>query len=136
MLLERGTKKYFRIGGIFMTHGSKLGLPRCRQTLYHLRHQRSLLEDHQLDKKSLCVFIVLYIGNGLPRWLSDEESACQCRRRRSEGQSLDSKDPLEKEMTTHSSILAWKIPWTERPGRLWYVGLQKSFGHDLATQPM
>ena len=35
-------------------------------------------------------------------------------------------DPLEKEMETHSSILAWKIPWTEGPGRLQPMGLQKS----------
>ena len=33
-------------------------------------------------------------------------------------QSLDSEDPLEKEMVTHSSILAWRIPWTEEPSRL------------------
>ena len=33
-------------------------------------------------------------------------------------QSLGGEDPLEKEMATHSSILAWKIPWTEKPGRL------------------
>ena len=33
-------------------------------------------------------------------------------------QFLDPEDPLEKEMATHSSILAWKIPWTEEPGRL------------------
>ena len=33
-------------------------------------------------------------------------------------QSLGQGDPLEKEMTTHCSILAWKIPWTEEPGRL------------------
>ena len=33
-------------------------------------------------------------------------------------QSLGWEDPLEKEMTTHSHILAWKIPWTEEPGRL------------------
>ena len=31
-------------------------------------------------------------------------------------QSLDQEDPLEKEMATHSSILAWRIPWTEEPG--------------------
>ena len=35
-------------------------------------------------------------------------------------------DPLEKEMATHSSILAWKIPWTEEPGRLQSIGSQKS----------
>ena len=34
-------------------------------------------------------------------------------------QSLCQEDPLEKEMATHSSIPAWKIPWTEKPGRLW-----------------
>ena len=34
-------------------------------------------------------------------------------------------DPLEKEMATHSSILAWKIPWTEEPGRLQSVGSQR-----------
>ena len=41
-------------------------------------------------------------------------------------QSLDQEDPLEKEMATHSSILAWRIPWTEEPGRLQSMGLQKS----------
>ena len=38
-------------------------------------------------------------------------------------------DPLEKEMATHFSILAWKIPWTEEPGRLQSMGSQR-FGHD------
>ena len=33
-----------------------------------------------------------------------------------------SEDPLEEEMGTHSSILAWRIPWTEKPGRLQYMG--------------
>ena len=37
---------------------------------------------------------------------------------------LDQEDPLEKEMTTHSSILAWKTLWTEEPGRLQSRGLQ------------
>ena len=40
--------------------------------------------------------------------------------------SLDRKDPLEKEMATHSSILAWEIPWTVEPGGLQPMGLQKS----------
>ena len=42
-------------------------------------------------------------------------------------QFLGREDPLEKEMATHSSILAWKIPWTEEPGGLQFMGLQKSF---------
>jgi len=42
-------------------------------------------------------------------------------------QSLGQEDPLEKGMTTHSSILAWRIPWTEEPGRLHTVhGVEKS----------
>ena len=40
-------------------------------------------------------------------------------------QSLGREDLLEKEMATHSSILAWKIPWTEEPDRLQSVGLQR-----------
>ena len=39
--------------------------------------------------------------------------------------SLGWEDPLEKEMATHSSILAWRIPWTEEPGRLQSMGLQR-----------
>ena len=38
-------------------------------------------------------------------------------------------DPLEKGMATPSNILAWRIPWTEEPGRLWSMGLQR-VGHD------
>ena len=43
--------------------------------------------------------------------------------------SLGWEDRLEKEMATHSSILAWKIPWTEDPGRLQFMGLQR-VGHN------
>ena len=39
--------------------------------------------------------------------------------------SLGQEDPLEKEMATHSSILAWKIPWTEKPGRQQSMGSQR-----------
>ena len=47
--------------------------------------------------------------------------------------SLGLEDPLEKEMATHSSILAWKIPWMEETGELQYVGLQR-VRHDWATK--
>ena len=43
------------------------------------------------------------------------------------GSILDQEDPLEKEMAAHSSILAWRIPWTEGPGGLQSVGSQKSW---------
>ena len=47
-------------------------------------------------------------------------------------QPLDREDPLEKEMATHSSILAWEIPGTEEPGGLQFMEL-KTVGHALAT---
>ena len=47
--------------------------------------------------------------------------------------SLGWEDPLEKEMATHSSILAWEIPWTEEPGGLQSMASQR-VGHDLATK--
>ena len=43
--------------------------------------------------------------------------------------SLDQKDPLEEEMATHSSALAWRIPWREEPGKLQSMGSQR-VGHD------
>ena len=46
--------------------------------------------------------------------------------------SLGQEDPLEKEMATHSSVLAWKIPWTEEPGGLQSTGAQR-VGHDWET---
>ena len=48
-------------------------------------------------------------------------------------QFLDGEDPLEEDVATHYSILAWEIPWTEEPGRLYSMGLQR-VGHNLATQ--
>jgi len=39
--------------------------------------------------------------------------------------SLGQEDPLEKETATHYSILAWEIPWTEKPGELQYIGMQR-----------
>ena len=44
-------------------------------------------------------------------------------------QSLGGEDPLEEEMATRSSILAWRIPWTEEPGRRQSMG-SKKVGHD------
>ena len=48
--------------------------------------------------------------------------------------SLGREDPLEKEMEIHSSILAWRIPWIEKPSRLQSTGSQR-VGHDWATSP-
>ena len=48
-------------------------------------------------------------------------------------QPLGQEDPLENEMATHSSVLAWEIPWTEEPGRIQSMGSQR-VGHDLVTK--
>ena len=64
----------------------------------------------------------------IPWWLRGKESASQCLPMQETWvQSLGRKDPLEKEMATNSSILAWKIPWTEEPGGLQSMGLQKNW---------
>ena len=47
--------------------------------------------------------------------------------------TLDQEDPLEKEMATHSSILAWRIPWTEEPGSLQSMGSQRVGLSDQTT---
>ena len=49
------------------------------------------------------------------------------------GLILGQEDPLEKEMATHSSIIAWETPWTEEPGGLQTMGLQR-VGHDSANE--
>ena len=54
---------------------------------------------------------------------------CLSTMRETRVQSLGREDPLEKEMAIHSSTIAWKIPWTEEPGRLPSMGSQR-VGHD------
>ena len=49
--------------------------------------------------------------------------------------SLGQEDPMEKGMATHSSILAWRIPWTEEPGRLEAMGLHR-VGHNWAMNTL
>ena len=66
---------------------------------------------------------------GLPRWLSDKESTFQA----GDSSSIPWEDPLEKEMETYSSILAWKIPWTEEPDRLQSMEPQRA-GDSLVTK--
>ena len=65
-------------------------------------------------KWKACLVSQELLFGGLPWWLSDKEHACQCR-----SQELDpwvGKTPLEKGLVTHSSTLAWSIPWTKEPG--------------------
>ena len=68
---------------------------------------------------------------GLPRWPSGKESACNSVQETQETQvlSMGQEDPLEEGMATHSSVPAWKTPWTEEPGGLQSTGLQR-VGHN------
>ena len=59
----------------------------------------------------------------MPWWLDGKESSSDAGDRRRGFDSLGQEDPLEEEMTTQSSILAWRIPWTEEPGGLQSMGL-------------
>ena len=67
----------------------------------------------------------------LPRWLGGKKSICLPMQEPKEMwvQSLGREDPPEEEMETHSSILAWEIPWTEERGRLQSMGSQR-VGYD------
>ena len=69
---------------------------------------------------------------GFPGGASGKEPAYQCRRcKDTRVWSLGQEDPLEEGTATHSSILAWRIPWTEEPGGLQSMGSQR-VGIDLA----
>ena len=76
------------------------------------------------------MFRNLYIDVGLPRWLSGKESTSQANM---PALSLCQEDPLEKEMTTHTSILAWGIPLTEEPSGLELMASQR-VGHNIETK--
>ena len=62
---------------------------------------------------------------GFPGGASGKEPACQFSRLETQVQSLGWGDPLEEGTATHSSILAWRIPWTEEPGGLQSMGSQR-----------
>ena len=62
---------------------------------------------------------------GFPGGVSGKEPTCQCRRcKETWVRSLGREDPLEEGTATHSSILAWRIPWTQEPGGLQSMGSQ------------
>ena len=71
------------------------------------------------NQSPLCIIIRPFLDKGLSWWLSSKESTCSAEdAQETRVQSLVRKMPLEKETATHSSILIWKIPWSEGPGEL------------------
>ena len=72
-----------------------------------------------MNLHSLCLSL------GFSGGASGKEPTCQCRRHDTWIPSLGQEYPLKEEMATHSCILAWEIPWTEEPGGLQFMGLQR-----------
>ena len=88
-----------------MTQGLNLGLPHYRQTVYDFSHQ-------------LC-------QKRASQWCWGKEPACQSKRHKRWGLIPGSGRSPGEGMATHSSILAWKIPWMEEPDGLQSMGLQR-----------
>ena len=77
----------------------------------------------------LCFFIIAILIGGLPGGASGKGPTCKWEMW---VQSLGWEDPLEKDMAIHSSILAWRIPWTEEPGGLQSIGSHR-VGHNWSN---
>ena len=109
--------------GIFLTQGLNPGLLHCRQIFCHLSHQGSpgmhiygqnlVFISFPLPRSGIAGFLVSQMVKRLPTM------------RETWVWSLGLGDPLEKEMATHSSTLAWKITWTEEPCKLHSMGSQR-----------
>ena len=95
--------------------------PVCFTLLFHF-HQEALQFLFAFCHKGgvICISEVIDISQMVK---------CLSTMRETQVQSLGQEDPLEKEMAIHSSTIAWKIPWTEEPGRLQSMGPQR-VGHD------
>ena len=91
---------------------------------------RKLLPSLPSNIKGLsCTNQLRQIGATYSKWdfpgvTSGKEPVCQCRKQ-TRARFLGQEDPLEKGMATHSSILAWRIPWTKEPGMLQFIGSQR-----------
>ena len=79
-----------------------------------------------LSQTCWLLFRFLTLPWGLPPWLSHKESACSAGDAGDSGLIPGWEDPLEEEMATHASILAWEIAWTEEPGEPQSIGSQES----------
>ena len=111
--------------GIFRTQGLNPGLPQCRQILYRLSHQGTKQSnDHALK---YCTLVCVMELPQVAQW-SGIHPPMQAMRI----QSLGQEDLLEEGTATHSSILAWRIPGTEKPVRLQSTGSQR-VGHDWSN---
>ena len=74
--------------------------------------------------KGARVYAYMGVSGGLPWWLRSKEFACHAGDIGDKASTLGQEDSLEEDMATHSSILAWRIPWTEEPGGPQSMGSQ------------
>ena len=109
------------MGGEFRTECTYICI--AESLLPFTRNYHKIVNRLYPKAKSVLKNKIECILKGLPRWLCGKESYC----RRRGVQSLGQEDPLEEETATYSSILAWRIPWTEEPGKPQSMGLQKSW---------
>ena len=93
----------------------------AKQSIYHMniRHTRTYWKLGLGENRIMRISIVQEAFSGVA---SGKEPACQCKRQKRRGaRVLGQEDPLEEVMATYSSILAWRIPRTDEPGRLWSI---------------
>ena len=101
--------------------GGFIRLWRCsQQEVWLTEAEKRLRKSWVIHRSSMC----------FPGGASGKEPTCQCKRHKRRGfDPWIGKIPLEEGMTAHSSNLAWRIPWTEKPGGLESMGSQR-VGHD------
>ena len=91
-------------------------------------------ERSQFDMKVAEFATGTKVGQRLPRWLSSKESTCNAGAKGDAGSIPGWEDPLEEGMATHSSIRAWRILWTEEPGRLQSIEVQRDATEHACTE--
>ena len=127
---------HFLLQGIFLTKAPNSDLLHQQADYLPLSHLGSPVERLLCVKRYWTSCFHLFITNLLntylahPWWLRGLK--CLSAMRETCVRPLGWEDPLKKKIATHSSILAWKIPWTEKPGGLQSMGSQR-VGHDWAT---
>ena len=86
----------------------------------NIRHTRTYWK---LGPGENIIMRISRVQEAFPGGASGKEPACQCKRQeRHRARVLGQEDPLEEGMATYSSILAWRMPWTEEPGELLPIG--------------
>ena len=109
--LSTKDKCYFTMHIFLIAKGSCIAYW-LKYILNNFLHQRIYLNTNEFTSNMSNSQVVQWVKN-LPAMQEMQETRVQ---------SLGQEDPLEKEMEIHSSILAWRIPWTEEPGMPWSTG--------------